>query len=329
MGKKSDAYDAELEQIQLAIVQSQAWSIEHGSRVVIVLEGRDTAGKDGAIKRLTEHMSPRQTRVIALPKPSDRETSQWYFQRYVPHLPAAGEMVLFDRSWYNRAGVETVMGFCSEDEREEFFRTVPEFERMLVRSGITLIKYWFSVSDTEQERRFQSRINDPTRRWKISPMDLESRKHWVEYSQAKDTMFSYTDTKTSPWYVVHSDDKKKARLNCIAHLLSKINYEQIERPALVLPPKEDAKGYVRPPMAEQTFVPDFAAELLAGSNGIPSSAPSAKAKAKQDAVASKEPSKAKKAAAEKKVAAAKEADGEKTKKKVKKADKKSKSELED
>lgn len=322
-------YEKTLRDLQIELVNLQEWIKAKGLRVVVLFEGRDAAGKGGTIKRITESLNPRVCRVVALSVPTEREKTQWYFQRYVAHLPAAGEMVLFDRSWYNRAGVEKVMGFCTNEEYEDFLRSCPSFENMLIRSGIILIKYWFSVSDTEQERRFQSRINDPTRRWKISPMDLESRKHWVEYSQAKDTMFSYTDTKTSPWYVVHSDDKKKARLNCIAHLLSKINYEQIERPALVLPPKEDAKGYVRPPMAEQTFVPDFAAELLAGSNGIPSSAPSAKAKAKQDAVASKEPSKAKKAAAEKKVAAAKEADGEKTKKKVKKADKKSKSELED
>ena len=193
---------------------------------------------------------------MALGTPTEREKTQWYFQRYVPHLPAAGEMVLFDRSWYNRAGVERVMGFCTEDEYQEFMRTCPEFERMLVRSGIILIKYWFSVSDEEQERRFVTRMNDPTRRWKLSPMDLESRKRWVEYSKAKDDNFAHTDTKQCPWYVVNADDKKRARLNCITHLLSMIPYKEVPPPEVTLPPREDSFAYVRPPLTEQTFVPD-------------------------------------------------------------------------
>ena len=208
------------------------------------------------IRRIYERVNPRSCRVVALGTPTEREKTQWYFQRYVPHLPAAGEIVLFDRSWYNRAGVERVMGFCTEDEYQEFMRSCPEFERMLVRSGITLIKYWFSVSDEEQERRFQARLDDPMRRWKLSPMDLESRERWVDYSRAKDDMFDFTDIKQAPWYVVNADDKRRARLNCIAHLLSRIPYEDLTPPPIDLPPRQPDQGYVRPPMSDQTFVPE-------------------------------------------------------------------------
>jgi polyphosphate kinase 2 len=226
-----------------------------GLKVVVVFEGRDAAGKGGVIKRITERTNPRALRIVALPAPTERERTQWYFQRYVAHLPAAGEIVLFDRSWYNRAGVERVMGFCTDAEYGEFMRTCPSFERMIVRSGITLVKYWFSVSDEEQERRFQARVDDPMRRWKLSPMDLESRARWVEYSRAKDAMFSLTDIPEAPWYVVEADDKRRARLNCIHHLLSLIDYRDLTPPPLELPPRE--KGdYVRPPMNEQHFVPD-------------------------------------------------------------------------
>ena len=215
----------------------------------------DAAGKGGTIKRITETLNPRVVRVVALGVPTEKEKSQWYFQRYVAHLPAAGEMVLFDRSWYNRAGVERVMGFCTEPEYWDFLRSCPNFENMLTRSGIILIKYWFSVCDREQERRFMQRINDPTRRWKISPMDVESRLKWVEYSRAKDDMFAYTDTKQAPWFVVEADDKRSARLNCISHLLGMIKYKDVPREKIVLPPLENEKSYVRPPMSEQTFVP--------------------------------------------------------------------------
>jgi polyphosphate kinase len=224
--------------------------------VVVVFEGRDAAGKGGTIKRITQGLNPRVCRVVALAAPTERERTQWYFQRYVAHLPAAGEMVLFDRSWYNRAGVERVMGFCTDEEYQEFLRACPEFERMLIRSGIILVKYWFSVSDAEQERRFQRRIADPTRRWKLSPMDLKSRELWVEFSRAKDDMFHYTDTKQSPWYVVEADDKRRARLNCISHLLSLIPYQDLTPEPITLPPRRDDSGYVRPPMSDQTFVPN-------------------------------------------------------------------------
>ncbi len=255
-------YEKTLRELQIELVNLQEWIKAKGLRVVVLFEGRDAAGKGGTIKRITESLNPRVCRVVALGVPTEKEKTQWYFQRYVAHLPAAGEMVLFDRSWYNRAGVEKVMGFCTNEEYEDFLRSCPSFENMLIRSGIILIKYWFSVSDKEQERRFQGRINDPTRRWKISPMDLESRKRWVDYSKAKDAMFSYTDTKTSPWFVVHSDRKKNARINCISHLLSMIPYEVIEHPPIELPPREDYKSYVRPPVDEQTFVPDFALEII-------------------------------------------------------------------
>jgi polyphosphate kinase len=249
-------YLAELAKLHVELVKLQEWIKAKGLRVVVIFEGRDAAGKGGVIKRITETLNPRFVRVVALGTPTEKEKTQWYFQRYIPHLPAAGEMVMFDRSWYNRAGVERVMGFCSEEEYREFMRACPEFERMLIRSGIILIKYWFSVSDDEQERRFQARINDPTRRWKLSPMDLESRARWVEYSKAKDEMFAHTDTKQSPWYVVNADNKKRARLNCIHHLLSLIPYEDLTPEPIVLPPRQDHKGYVRPPITDQTFIPE-------------------------------------------------------------------------
>lgn len=249
-------YETELAKLQIELVKLQGWIKEKGLRVVVIFEGRDAAGKGGVIKRITETLNPRIVRVVALPVPTEKEKTQWYYQRYAAHLPSAGEMVLMDRSWYNRAGVERVMGFCTEEQVTEFFRSTPEFENMLIRSGITLIKYWFSVSDNEQERRFQGRIDDPTRRWKLSPMDLEARTRWVDYSRAKDEMFKYTDTKTSPWYVVLADDKKKARLNTIHHLLSMIPYQDLTPEKLVLPPRQKDGGYVRPPKADQTFVPE-------------------------------------------------------------------------
>jgi polyphosphate kinase 2 len=262
--KKMDKelYEKTLESLQLELIKMQDWIKAKGLRVVVIFEGRDAAGKGGAIKRITEKLNPRVCRVIALGVPTEREKSQWYFQRYVAHLPAAGEMVLFDRSWYNRAGVETVMGFCSEDEADYFLKTCPEFEKMLIDDGIILVKYWFSVSDDEQEKRFQGRINDPTKRWKISPMDLESRTRWVAYSKAKDKMFKYTDTKKSPWYVVDADNKKKARINCIAHLLSKIDYKEIDKPSIKLPDRQPDDAYERPPMEEQHFVPNYAEKVI-------------------------------------------------------------------
>ena len=254
LGKK--VYEAELVRLELELIKLQEWIKNQGLKVVVIFEGRDAAGKGGAIKRITQSLNPRVCRVVALAAPTEREQTQWYFQRYVAHLPAGGEMVLFDRSWYNRAGVERVMGFCTDEEYREFLRSCPEFERMLIRSGITLIKYWFSVSDAEQERRFQRRLEDPTRRWKLSPMDLRSRERWVEYSKAKDEMFHLTDTKQTPWYVVQADDKRKARLNCISHLLSQIPYQDLTPEPIKLPPRRDDGGYLRPPMSEQTFVPD-------------------------------------------------------------------------
>ena len=249
-------YERELAQLQLELVRLQEWVRDRGLKVVVVFEGRDAAGKGGVIKRITERLNPRVCRVVALAVPTEREKTQWYFQRYVAHLPAAGEIVLFDRSWYNRAGVDRVMGFCGEEEYQEFLRTCPEFERMLVRSGIVLIKYWFSISDEEQERRFQQRIQDPARRWKLSPMDLESRHRWVDYSRAKDEMFAHTDIKQAPWWVVNADDKKRARLNCIRHLLSAIPYRKLPPAPLELPERQPDSGYVRPPVSDQTFVPD-------------------------------------------------------------------------
>ena len=249
-------YLAELSSLHVELVKLSEWIKREGRRVVVLFEGRDAAGKGGAIKTITLRLNPRYVRVVALGTPTEREKSQWYFQRYVAELPAAGEMVLFDRSWYNRAGVEHVMGFCTDDEYQEFMRSCPEFERMLVRSGIDLIKYWFSVSDAEQERRFQSRIADPTKRWKLSPMDLQSRARWVEYSRAKDEMFVHTDIKQAPWYVVNADNKKRARLNVIRHLLSLFPYEDLTPQQIVLPPRESDDGYVRPPITDQTFVPE-------------------------------------------------------------------------
>ena len=249
-------YEAELARLQIELVKLQEWIRHEGLKVVVIFEGRDAAGKGGVIKRITQSLNPRVCQVVALGTPTEREKSQWYFQRYVPYLPAAGEMVLLDRSWYNRAGVERVMGFCTDEEYKEFTRSCPEFERMLVRSGIILIKYWFSVSDDEQEKRFRKRITDPTRRWKLSPMDLESRKRWVEYSRAKDEMFAHTDIKQAPWYVVEADVKKRARLNCIAHLLTMIPYEDLTPDPIQLSPRQPGGSYVRPPIDDQTFVPD-------------------------------------------------------------------------
>jgi polyphosphate kinase len=252
---KRKTFDKELRKLQRELVIMQEYVKAKGLKIVVIFEGRDAAGKGGVIKRITERTNPRICRVVALPAPTEREKTQWYFQRYAAHLPAAGEIVLLDRSWYNRAGVERVMGFCTEEEYQEFMRSCPEFERMLVRSGVQLIKYWFSVSDEEQERRFQARVHDPMRRWKLSPMDLESRARWVEYSRSKDEMFRYTDIKHAPWYVVDADDKRRARLNCIAHLLSLISYEDLTPPPLELPPRGREQDYVRPPLDEQTFVP--------------------------------------------------------------------------
>jgi polyphosphate kinase 2 len=255
LGKDCD-YDRELRRLQVELVKLQEWIRNEGLRVVVLFEGRDAAGKGGAIKRVTESLNPRICRVVALATPTEREKTQWYFQRYVAHLPAAGEMVLFDRSWYNRAGVERVMGFCNELQYQEFMQSCPEFERMLIRSGIHLIKYWFSVSDAEQERRFQDRMNKPTKRWKISPMDLESRKHWGDYSRAKDEMFAITDTKQAPWFVVNAEIKECARLNVIRHLLSMIPYRDLTPEPLKLPRLEKSK-YVRPPIQEQNFIPEI------------------------------------------------------------------------
>ena len=255
---KGKVYKAELARLQVELVKLQEWVKAKGLKVVVIFEGRDAAGKGGVIKRITQRLNPRVCRVVALATPTEREKTQWYFQRYVPHLPAAGEIALFDRSWYNRAGVEHVMGFCTREEHEEFLRSCPEFERMLLRSGIRLIKYWFSVSDEEQERRFQARLEDPTKRWKLSPMDLESRARWMEYSKAKDVMFAHTDIKQAPWYVVEADDKKRARLNCIRHLLEMIPYEDLTPEPIELPERQRARGgYVRPPLSDQTFVKDW------------------------------------------------------------------------
>ncbi len=249
-------YNKELVNLQIELVKLQEWIKVKGLKVVVIFEGRDAAGKGGVIKRITQRLNPRICRVVALGTPTEREKTQWYFQRYIPHLPACGEMVLFDRSWYNRAGVEHVMGFCTEEEYREFLRTCPEFERMLIRSGIILIKYWFSVSDEEQERRFKARIEDRTKRWKLSPMDMASREKWVEYSEAKDEMFKYTDIKQAPWYVVPADNKKRARLNCISHLLTLIQYKDLTPKPMKLPPRQEREGYVRPPITDQTFVPE-------------------------------------------------------------------------
>ncbi len=255
---KTRVYERELARLQVELVKLQMWIKRKGLKIVVIFEGRDAAGKGGTIKRITEPLNPRTCRVAALPAPTDRQKTQWYFQRYAAHLPAAGEMVIMDRSWYNRAGVEKVMGFCTEEEYEEFMRSCPEFERMLVRSGILLVKYWFSVSDKEQEKRFQGRLTDLTKRWKLSPMDLESRKKWLEYSIAKDVMFAHTDIKQAPWYVVNSDVKKHARLNCISHLLSLVDYKDLTPRHIELTERPKPNfGYVRPPIEDQEFVPEI------------------------------------------------------------------------
>jgi polyphosphate kinase len=249
-------YFRELFRLQTELVKLQDWVVHTKHRMVVIFEGRDSAGKGGAIKRITQRLNPRVCRVAALPAPNDRERTQWYFQRYVSHLPAAGEILLFDRSWYNRAGVERVMGFCSDEEYEEFFRTVPEFEKMLVRSGIQLVKYWFSISDDEQHSRFLSRIHDPLKQWKLSPMDLESRRRWEDYTRAKEVMLSRTHIPESPWWVVHADDKKKARLNCISHLLSLVPYHEVAHASIQLPERERNPDYTRNPVPAQMFVPE-------------------------------------------------------------------------
>ena len=248
-------YFRELFRLQAELVKLQDWVVHHKHRIVIIFEGRDAAGKGGVIKRITQRLNPRVCRVAALPAPNDREKTQWYFQRYIAHLPAAGEMVLFDRSWYNRAGVEKVMGFCSDQEYEEFFRTVPEFEKMLVRSGIQLVKYWFSITDDEQHARFVGRIQDPLKQWKLSPMDLESRRRWEDYTRAKETMMERTHIPEAPWWVVQAVDKKKARLNCIDHLLSLVPYHEIEHAEVFLPERVRNPDYIRHPIPQEMFVP--------------------------------------------------------------------------
>lgn len=258
------AYEKEIERLNIELVRLQEWVRHKGLKVVVVFEGRDAAGKGGVIKRISEPLNPRYCKVVALGTPTEREKSQWYFQRYVANLPAAGEIVLFDRSWYNRAGVEKVMGFCTDEEYQTFLAQCPIFEGMLQQSGIILLKYWFSVSDEEQEKRFEDRMNDPTKRWKLSPMDMESRRHWVDYSRAKDVMFNYTDTREAPWNVVDADNKKKARINCINHLLSKIPYKDITSEKIALPKKQKDDSYVRPPFSEQNFVPDVCERLMDG-----------------------------------------------------------------
>ncbi|MFC9756942.1 polyphosphate kinase 2 [Streptomyces sp. NPDC056921] len=254
-------YERELYRLQTELVKLQEWVRAEGARLIVVFEGRDAAGKGSTIKRVTEHLNPRVARIVALPRPTERERGQWYFQRYVEHLPAPGEVVLLDRSWYNRAGVERVMGFCTMEEHQRFLRQCPVFERMLVEDGILLRKYWFSVSDAVQEERFRRRLQDPTRRWKLSPMDLESITRWEAYSRAKDDMFVHTDISEAPWYVVESDDKRRARLNMISHLLSTVPYEEVDPPVIELPPRPPSTGYQRPPRDLQTYVPDHASRL--------------------------------------------------------------------
>ena len=257
-------YETELFRLQAELIKLQEWVRTEGARLVVIFEGRDAAGKGGTIKRVTQYLNPRVAKITALPAPTERERTQWYFQRYVDHLPAAGEIVLFDRSWYNRAGVEHVMGFCTKEEYGRFLHQCPIFERLLVEDGILLRKYWFSVSDIQQERRFDSRLEDPMRRWKLSPMDLESITRWEDYSRAKDEMFVHTDIPEAPWYVVDSADKRAARINMIAHLLSTLTYHDVQPRPLKLPPRPPSQGYVRAPRGSQTFVPDHAAELLEG-----------------------------------------------------------------
>ena len=253
---KREDYEARLAELHIELVRLQHWVKQTGVKVVLVFEGRDAAGKGGTIKRLTEPLNPRGATIVALPAPSDRERTQWYFQRYVAHLPSAGEIVIFDRSWYNRGGVERVLGFCTAEEHKEWLRSTPEFERMLVRSGIILLKYWFSVSDAEQERRFQERAQDPLKRWKLSPMDLKSREKWVEFSKAKDEMFAVTDIPEAPWYTIEADDKRRARLNCISHILTSIPYEDAMPGPLELPPRTEGEPYERPPRERHQHVPD-------------------------------------------------------------------------
>ena len=263
-------YEAELERLQAELVRMQYWCQHSGHRLVVIFEGRDASGKGGVIKRIAERLNPRWARIAALPAPSDREKSQWYFQRYVAELPAAGEIVLFDRSWYNRAGVERVMGFCTRDELEEFFRSCPSFETMLVSSGIQVVKYWLSVSDEEQDRRFQERVTDPMKRWKLSPMDLESRRRWVDYSRAKDEMLDRTDIGAAPWYIVESDDKRAARLNLITHLLSLVPYTDVTPPRIEVPERQPDDGYQRPPRDRHTMVPHlWGAHNLDAPVGLP------------------------------------------------------------
>ena len=256
------AYEKELFRLQGELVKLQEWVRVEGARMVVVFEGRDAAGKGGTIKRVTQYLNPRVARIAALPAPTEREQSQWYFQRYIAQLPAAGEIVLFDRSWYNRAGVEHVMGFCTKEEYHRFLHQCPIFERLLVEDGILLRKYWFSVSDEEQQHRFQGRLNDPMRRWKLSPMDLESITRWEDYSRAKDEMFVHTDIPEAPWYVVESADKRRARINMISHLLSTVTYHDVQQRPLTLPPRPKSQGYVRAPRDMQTYVPDHAAEVV-------------------------------------------------------------------
>ena len=258
---KKGLYEAELVRLQAELVTMQEWVKREGERVVLVFEGRDAAGKGSAIKRVTEYLNPRSARVVALPTPTERQRTQWYFQRYIEHLPTAGEIVLFDRSWYNRAGVERVLGYCTPQEHQRFLRQCPIFERMLVEDGIRLHKYWFSVSDAEQQRRFECRLTDPMRRWKLSTTDVESITHWEDYSRAKDEMMVHTDIAAAPWLVVESEDKRRSRLNMIAHLLSQIPYEAVEAPLVTLPPRPPSKGYVRPDRSLQQVVPDHSATL--------------------------------------------------------------------
>ena len=253
MAKKP--YEKELLRLQAELVELQEWVRAEGARLVVVFEGRDAAGKGSTIKRVTQYLNPRVARIVALPAPTERQRSQWYFQRYIEHMPAAGEIVLFDRSWYNRTGVERVMGFCSEDDVEEFFRSVPEFERMLVRSGIILIKYWFSITDEEQQFRFNMRIHDPLKHWKLSPMDVESRRRWEDYTRAKEAMLERTHIPEAPWWLIEAIDKKKARLNCIAHLLTQIPYEDVPKPAVVLPERVRHADYTRHPVPAEMYVP--------------------------------------------------------------------------
>jgi polyphosphate kinase len=269
-------YEKELKRLQTELVAMSDWVKTEGARVALVFEGRDAAGKGGVIKRITQYVSPRVVRVVALPAPTEREKSEWYFQRYIAHLPAGGEIAIFDRSWYNRAGVEKVMGFCTPDEHRRFLHQCPIFERMLVDEGILLIKYWFSVSDEEQERRFKSRIKDPLKQWKLSPIDLEARSRWVDYSKAKDEMFLHTDIPEAPWHVVESDIKRNARINCISHLLATVPYERRKVEKIKLPKRQDDTGYERPPRDIYRYVPDASAELLAGGDSKPKASTNSK-----------------------------------------------------